>query len=250
MSTKPRSDLFLSPQPGPPMVTHPDITTSPTPNPSIMPVLSSSPTTIHQLVLTPSLTRPIPASTTVMRHIPFLNLLLHNRHDLDSMRLFPAALRPTLAHLKLLSTVIIVIATASPAPISRLAADSRLVRVGIAPRSAAQSVERDVGLLLARRPAGAVVWRGRRCRRIRLPFVSPCPPPSPGPLALTIRVAPLVTVIRTPEITVVESAGEVSRDHSFQSRQARTQDPDVHFERRPDRRERIVPGDVCVVQED
>lgn len=57
-------------------------------------------------------------------------------------------------------------------------------------------------------------------------------------------------MIRAPQITTVESAGEVSRDHSFQRRQARAEDTDVYFQRRPDRRERVVPGDVCVVQED
>jgi len=63
-------------------------------------------------------------------------------------------------------------------------------------------------------------------------------------------MAPLVTVIRTPEIAAVESAGEVPRYHGFQRWQARAEDTDVDFERRPDCRQRVVPGYVCVVQED
>jgi len=55
---------------------------------------------------------------------------------------------------------------------------------------------------------------------------------------------------RPPKITTIERPWKVPRNHSLQRRQATTQNPDVHFQRRPDGRERVVPGDVRIVQED
>ena len=209
-SPSPRPALFFSPKsqicPPPPFEVNPIpshliIVESSSSTPSPMSVLPTPPLTIHQLPLTSSLTLPIPSATatSIMRSIPLLNLLLHNSNNLNPMlRPFPP-LNPTaaLAQLNLLTTVIAMMITSAPSPPSpRLAANSRLMRVSIAPGRATQSVERElVVLLLAGRAAGAaVVWRGRR-RGIGGLFLAPRPPPPPRSVALAFRVSALVAVV-------------------------------------------------------
>ena len=52
------------------------------------------------------------------------------------------------------------------------------------------------------------------------------------------------------EVIRVQQIGESAREQSFQSGEARAQDASVDLDIGPDRRQRVVPGDVRVVEED